>query len=93
MTCVLLLDQKFFTQISTVFKFQVELKHGNDMLNILKNYEACSSILDDFDFYEERQKAMEERKAGQQGKPGSLSVTGGDLLHRANTQCRFPMSL
>ncbi|XP_010102694.2 uncharacterized protein LOC21398585 isoform X1 [Morus notabilis] len=72
---------------------EVELKHGNDMLNILKNHEDCSSILDDFDFYEERQKAMEERKAGQQGKPGSLSVTGGDLLHRANTQCRFPMSL
>lgn len=51
---------------------EVELKHGNDMLNIFKNYEACLSILDDFDFYERRQKAMEERKAGLQWKPTSI---------------------
>lgn len=35
------------------------------MLNIFKNYESHSSILDDFYFYEERQKAMQERKARQ----------------------------
>ncbi|KAH9708191.1 YTH domain-containing protein [Citrus sinensis] len=45
---------------------EVELEQGIEMLNIFKNYESYSSILDDFHFYEQRQKAMQERKAGQQ---------------------------
>ncbi|XP_044493533.1 uncharacterized protein LOC123216931 isoform X2 [Mangifera indica] len=45
---------------------QVEMEQGMVMLNIFKNYELCSSILDDFYFYEKRHKAMQERKAGQQ---------------------------
>ena len=36
------------------------------MLNIFKNFETNMPILDDFDYYEERQKAMQERKARQQ---------------------------
>ncbi|KAI3973388.1 hypothetical protein MKW92_050499, partial [Papaver armeniacum] len=44
----------------------VKLEQGLEMLGILKNYETDLSILDDFDFYEERQKAMQERKAKQQ---------------------------
>lgn len=36
------------------------------MLKIFNKYETDMSILDDFDFYEERQKAMQERKARQQ---------------------------
>ncbi|KAI3898278.1 hypothetical protein MKW92_017785, partial [Papaver armeniacum] len=45
---------------------EVKLEQGLEMLGILKNYETDLSILDDFDFYEERQKAMQERKAKQQ---------------------------
>lgn len=41
---------------------EVELEQGNEMLNIFRNYESDSSILDDFDFYEDRQKAMQEKK-------------------------------
>lgn len=41
-------------------------EHGIEMLKIFKNYEYDMSILDDFDFYEDRQKAMQERKARQQ---------------------------
>ncbi len=48
------------------------------MMNIFKNYETDMSILDDFDFYEERQKAMQERKARQQA--GLMAV--GDNEHR-----------
>lgn len=43
------------------------------MLSIFKNYETDTSILDDFNFYEERQKAMQERKARQQ----SSGLVGG----------------
>lgn len=42
------------------------MEQGVEMLNIFKNYETYSSILDDFYFYEKRQKAIQERKAGQQ---------------------------
>ncbi|KAF2292895.1 hypothetical protein GH714_029682 [Hevea brasiliensis] len=44
---------------------EVELEHGVEMLKIFKNYESHSSILDDFHFYEERQKAMQARKSKQ----------------------------
>ena len=37
------------------------------MLNIFKNFETNMPILDDFDYYEERQRAMQDRKARQQG--------------------------
>lgn len=57
----------------------MDLEQGIEMLNIFKNYERYSSILDDFHFYEQRQKAMQERKAGQQASrvaPPSLAVGG-----------------
>ena len=46
------------------------------MLNIFKNYETDMSILDDFDYYEERQKAMQERKARQQAGLMAVGVVG-----------------
>lgn len=53
------------------------------MLSIFKNYETDVSILDDFDFYEERQKAMQERKVRQQS---SLVAAGlvGESEHRSS---------
>ena len=44
------------------------------MLKIFKNYETEMSILDDFDFYEDRQKAMQERKARQQASLVAVGV-------------------
>lgn len=52
----------------------MELEQGVEMLNIFKQYETHSSILDDFYFYEERQKAMEERKAKHQTSTVSVPV-------------------
>ncbi|XP_019448459.1 PREDICTED: uncharacterized protein LOC109351410 isoform X2 [Lupinus angustifolius] len=51
---------------------EVKLQQGIEILTIFKNYETEVSILDDFDFYEDRQKAMQERKARQQGGGGSI---------------------
>jgi len=39
------------------------------MLNIFKNFACKTSILDDFDFYENRQKVMQDRR----GKPLTTS--------------------
>lgn len=41
---------------------QVKFPQGIEILDIFKNYPSKTSILDDFDFYESRQKMMQEKK-------------------------------
>lgn len=53
------------------------------MLTIFINYETDVSILDDFDFYEDRQKAMQERKARQQSSMVSNNGLVGGSEHKA----------
>ncbi|KAJ6288198.1 hypothetical protein OIU76_024231 [Salix suchowensis] len=59
---------------------EVKLEQGIEMLSIFKNYETDMSILDDFDFYEDRQKAMQERKARQQAS--FMADVVGESEHR-----------
>ncbi|XP_058722841.1 YTH domain-containing protein ECT4-like isoform X2 [Vicia villosa] len=44
---------------------EVPFPQGIEILNIFKNYASRTSILDDFDFYESRQKVMQEKKTRQ----------------------------
>ena len=44
----------------------MKLEHGLQMLKIFKDHVSKTSILDDFDFYEMRQKVMQEKKVKQQ---------------------------
>ncbi|KAJ8770841.1 hypothetical protein K2173_021756 [Erythroxylum novogranatense] len=53
---------------------EVKLEQGVEMLNIFKIHETDMSILDDFDFYENRQKVMQERKARQHANLGAVGV-------------------
>ncbi|KAG8048275.1 hypothetical protein GUJ93_ZPchr0008g11883 [Zizania palustris] len=55
---------------------EVKLEQGIEMLKIFKDHEEYASILDDFDFYEEREKALLENKARlhQQQQPPSSAV-------------------
>ena len=41
------------------FSFQVELRHGVKMLSNLKDYHEGACILDDFAFYEEKERSQE----------------------------------
>ncbi|KAI4296188.1 hypothetical protein L6164_036166 [Bauhinia variegata] len=41
---------------------EIGLKQGLEMLNIFKRYSAKTSLLDDFDFYEEREKLFRSQK-------------------------------
>lgn len=41
---------------------EVRFLQGIEMLNIFKNFVSKTSILDDFDFYESRQKVMQEKR-------------------------------
>lgn len=42
--------------------FQIGLKEGLEMLKIFKNYSAKTSLLDDFDFYENGEKLFRSQK-------------------------------
>ncbi|CAI8587447.1 unnamed protein product [Vicia faba] len=53
---------------------EVPFPQGIEILNIFKNYGSRTSILDDFDFYESRQKVMQEKRTRQ------------PMQHTSNTQ-------
>lgn len=53
---------------------QVKLEQGLQMLKIFKEHVSKTSILDDFAFYENRQKLMQEKRAKQQPLQGQASV-------------------
>lgn len=42
---------------------EIGLKEGLEMLNILKNYSEKTSILDDFNFYEKREKLLKAKRS------------------------------
>lgn len=77
--------QALLTTLVLLLFVQVKLEQGIEMLNIFKNYETDMSILDDFDFYEDRQKAMQERKARQQANLIAVGVVG-ENEHRSTVQ-------
>jgi ribosomal protein S21 len=45
---------------------QINLEQGLQMLKIFKEHVSKTSILEDFTFYENRQKLMQEKRAKQQ---------------------------
>lgn len=47
---------------------QVKFEQGIGMLNIFKSFASKTSILDDFQFYENRQRALTEKRARQQNQ-------------------------
>ncbi|RZR99573.1 hypothetical protein BHM03_00029146 [Ensete ventricosum] len=55
----------FFLPAQERVRGDVKLEQGLEMLSIFKKHEYEVSILDDFEFYEEREKAMQERKSYQ----------------------------
>lgn len=51
------------------------LEQGIEMLDIFISCEMRSSILDDFNFYEERQRAIQDRKARQRAVLEALALS------------------
>ncbi|XP_024192369.1 YTH domain-containing protein ECT4 isoform X3 [Rosa chinensis] len=45
---------------------EVNLKQGIELLKIFNDYDARTSIVDDFEFYDDRERSLKERKARQQ---------------------------
>ncbi|KAI3461911.1 hypothetical protein Pfo_018574 [Paulownia fortunei] len=78
---------------------EVKLDQGLQLLKIFKDHTSKQCILDDFDFYEDRQKRIQEKKAKQQqfqkqaqvweGKPTeekSKESTNGDLKPQKSSE-------
>jgi hypothetical protein len=47
---------------------QVKFEQAISMLNIFKSFSSKTSILDDFQFYENRQRALQDKRARQQAQ-------------------------
>lgn len=57
-----------------IFKFylwQIGLKQGLEMLKIFKSYSAKTSLLDDFNFYENKERSVHGKKSS---KPATLQM-------------------
>uniref|UniRef100_A0A0E0LSG0 YTH domain-containing family protein n=1 Tax=Oryza punctata TaxID=4537 RepID=A0A0E0LSG0_ORYPU len=70
---------------------EVKLEHGLQMLTIFKNHESETNILEDFDFYEQREKALQENRRQQQPsspepqKPAENKALGELMSHISDT--------
>ncbi|KAJ8753448.1 hypothetical protein K2173_019847 [Erythroxylum novogranatense] len=82
---------------------EVKLEQGLKMVNIFKNHSSKTSILDDFGFYEKREKIIREKKAKQQqflaqvleGKSGNEKDMGAShkTLESVSDVIKAPTSL
>ncbi|KAJ0724455.1 putative YTH domain-containing protein [Helianthus annuus] len=57
---------------------EVKLEAGNAMLKIFKDHDADTSILDDFGFYDEREKDLQEKRAKERDFTKNVSATAND---------------
>lgn len=67
--CPIVLGYQLLHIVFSFWLFQVKLPEGLEMLKIFKNYEADTSILDDFTYYDEREKSLVEKKSKQRPLP------------------------
>ncbi|XP_043687133.1 YTH domain-containing protein ECT4 isoform X1 [Telopea speciosissima] len=74
---------------------EIRYKQGSEMLTIFKNYTSKTSMLDDFMFYEERQKIMHEEKARLLSKiyEGSFLIPTSVPPERANDLADVPLKV
>ncbi|KAG9130265.1 hypothetical protein Leryth_004246 [Lithospermum erythrorhizon] len=63
---------------------EIGLKHGLEMLSIFKSYAAKTSILDDLNFYEEREKSFKAKRSSRPTSQTDLTK-GGDATKPTNT--------
>ncbi|XP_011089707.1 uncharacterized protein LOC105170581 [Sesamum indicum] len=65
---------------------EVKLEQGIQILNIFKDHTSKQCILDDFDFYEDRQKRIQEKKAKQQQFQKQAQVWEGKPTEEKNKE-------
>ncbi|GMH11777.1 hypothetical protein Nepgr_013618 [Nepenthes gracilis] len=74
---------------------EVKLEQGVEMLRIFKDHEANTCIIDDFDFYDERERVLKDKKTRQLARsttdgPGTLADSlVSDMSDRLNQALRL----
>lgn len=58
------------------WNFQIGLKQGLEMLKIFKSYSAKTSLLDDFDFYENREMLLKANRSSKQDSNSDVYEQG-----------------
>ncbi|CAH9130738.1 unnamed protein product [Cuscuta epithymum] len=58
---------------------EVGLEEGLEMLNIFKSYSEKSSLLDDFDFYEDREKSLKAKRRSTTSEQGADQFQDNDV--------------
>ena len=71
------------------------LKQGIEMLKIFKDHDPRTSIIDDFDFYDERERILKERKTRQQlfATANSLNPLGDGSINPISDQFAHALRL
>ncbi|KAL3535012.1 hypothetical protein ACH5RR_003473 [Cinchona calisaya] len=73
---------------------EVKLEQGIEMLKIFKDYEADTSLIDDFTFYDEREKALLDKKAKQRASlTGNASVDLADPINQLSDNLADTLNL
>ncbi|CAH1449489.1 unnamed protein product [Lactuca virosa] len=60
---------------------EVNLEEGNTMLKIFKEHDADTSILDDFNFYDEREKSLQEKRTKEQVFSTKNTIDDASINH------------
>jgi hypothetical protein len=68
---------------------EVKFLQGAEMLNIFKNFSCKTSILDDFDFYENRQKVMQDRRGKPLATPSDHPMPKGEKSAEPKKQTQY----
>ncbi|GAA0181145.1 RNA metabolism protein [Lithospermum erythrorhizon] len=72
---------------------EVKLEQGIEMLRIFKNHDAETSLLDDFTFYDEREKVQLERKAKQRASLTTNDVSSADPINQLSDNLAETLNL
>lgn len=63
------------------------------MLKIFKEYEADTSLLDDFNFYDEREKSLQEKKAKQRASLTGAAPLATDPINQLSNELADALNL
>ncbi|GLT97450.1 hypothetical protein SLE2022_150150 [Rubroshorea leprosula] len=63
---------------------EVRLEKGVEMLRIFKDHDAHTSLLDDFGFYDERERVLKDKKARQQANSTTDVISDDPINQMAN---------
>ncbi|KAI3709019.1 hypothetical protein L2E82_38717 [Cichorium intybus] len=72
---------------------EVKLEDGNKMLRIFKEHDSDTSILDDFHFYDEREKSFQEKRANEHISSAKNTIDDEASINRLSDKVAYSLQL